>query len=233
VATGFVKWFNAEKGFRFIAQDDGGPNAFVHYSSINATGFRSLEENQAVAFTISQGVRGPQAEMVEPLDRSKSDRGQTPPELEIDDEELGIELLNGRLRVVSVHPDGSVKVVDTPGQLHKLLYIASGEAVGWKNAVEELEDLINSPQTVERDLQRFFERNPQSLCGDAYEEARPHIVLQRDNDGPLIPDFALKPHNANALCDLLELKLPKAKLIRVNKNRVRLTSAIMEACAQL
>ncbi|MFD3422779.1 Shedu anti-phage system protein SduA domain-containing protein [Streptomyces decoyicus] len=146
---------------------------------------------------------------------------------------LGVELLDGRLKLVSVQPDGSVRVVDTPGQIHNLLYIASMEAAGWKTLVQELEELINSPQTVEQDLQRFFERNPDFLCGDAYEEARSHIVLQRDDDGPLIPDFALKPSNSNALCDLLELKLPKAKLLRVSKNRVRLTSAIMEACAQL
>ncbi|MFD8251435.1 Shedu anti-phage system protein SduA domain-containing protein [Streptomyces werraensis] len=171
--------------------------------------------------------------MVELVDRIESDPDLAPPEPETSEEELGIELLNGRLRLVSVQPDGSVRVVDTPGQLHNLFYIASGEAAGWKTAVEELEDLINSPKTAERDLQRFFERNPRFLCGDTYEEARPHIVLQRDGDGPLIPDFALKPCNSNALCDLLELKLPKAKLIRVNKNRVRLTSAIMEACAQL
>jgi hypothetical protein len=107
------------------------------------------------------------------------------------------------------------------------------EAAGWKTLVEELEELINSPKTKEHHLHGFFERNPEFLCGDNYEEARSHIVLQRDTDGPLIPDFALKPTHADALCDLLELKLPKAKLIRVSKNRVRLSSAIMEACAQL
>ncbi|MGW1524476.1 Shedu anti-phage system protein SduA domain-containing protein [Streptomyces sp. NPDC002159] len=149
------------------------------------------------------------------------------------DDFLGVELLNGRLRLVSVQPDGSVKILDPSEHLHSLLYVASVEAAGWKTLVQELEDLINSPHTAERDLQCFFERNPDFLCGDAYEEARSHIVLQRESDGPLIPDFALKPRNPSALCDLLELKLPKAKLLRVSKNRVRLTSAIMEACAQL
>lgn len=67
MATGTVKWFNAEKGFGFIAQEGGGPDVFVHYSAINANGFRSLEENQAVTFDVTQGPKGPQAENVTPM----------------------------------------------------------------------------------------------------------------------------------------------------------------------
>ncbi|EGJ75470.1 putative cold shock protein [Streptomyces sp. Tu6071] len=62
-----MKWFNAEKGFGFIAQEGGGPDVFVHYSAINANGFRSLEENQAVTFDVTQGPKGPQAENVSAL----------------------------------------------------------------------------------------------------------------------------------------------------------------------
>ena len=67
MAQGTVKWFNAEKGFGFIAQDNGGADVFVHYSAIQATGYRSLEDNQRVEFEITQGAKGPQAENVRPL----------------------------------------------------------------------------------------------------------------------------------------------------------------------
>ncbi|RAY16488.1 cold-shock protein [Actinomadura craniellae] len=64
---GTVKWFNAEKGFGFIAVDGGGPDVFVHYSAIQTSGYRSLDENQRVEFEVTQGNRGPQADQVRPL----------------------------------------------------------------------------------------------------------------------------------------------------------------------
>ncbi|GAB3159454.1 MULTISPECIES: cold-shock protein [Microbispora] len=67
MAQGTVKWFNAEKGFGFIAPDDGSADVFVHYSAIDAGGYRSLDENQRVEYTAGQGAKGPQAEQVRPL----------------------------------------------------------------------------------------------------------------------------------------------------------------------
>ena len=61
MAQGAVKWFNGEKGFGFIEQDGGGADVFVHYSEIDSSGFRSLDEGQRVEFEVGQGKKGPQA----------------------------------------------------------------------------------------------------------------------------------------------------------------------------
>ncbi len=66
MAQGTVKWFNAEKGFGFIAVDGGGEDVFVHYSAIDMTGYKVLEEGQSVVFEIGAGPKGPQAESVRP-----------------------------------------------------------------------------------------------------------------------------------------------------------------------
>ncbi|ART81334.1 cold-shock protein [Oceanisphaera profunda] len=62
--TGTVKWFNEEKGFGFITRESG-PDLFVHFSSIQGDGFKTLPEGQAVTFIVTQGKKGPQAEEVE------------------------------------------------------------------------------------------------------------------------------------------------------------------------
>ena len=64
MATGTVKWFNAEKGFGFITPDDGSADVFAHFSAIQSSGFKTLEENQKVEFDIAQGLKGPQAENI-------------------------------------------------------------------------------------------------------------------------------------------------------------------------
>ncbi|GAA1055865.1 MULTISPECIES: cold-shock protein [Agromyces] len=64
MATGTVKWFNAEKGFGFIAPSDGSPDVFAHFSAITGSGYRSLEEGQNVEFDVVQGQKGLQAENI-------------------------------------------------------------------------------------------------------------------------------------------------------------------------
>jgi CspA family cold shock protein len=68
MTVGTVKWFNADKGFGFIAPESG-EDVFVHFSAIQSTGYRSLDEGQNVEFDITQGQKGPQAANVRPLER--------------------------------------------------------------------------------------------------------------------------------------------------------------------
>ena len=63
LATGSVKWFNAEKGYGFISREDG-PDVFVHFSAIQGSGYRTLEEGQAVEFDVGPGRKGEEAQNV-------------------------------------------------------------------------------------------------------------------------------------------------------------------------
>ena len=63
MAKGIVKWFNEKKGFGFIEQQDG-DDVFVHFSAINGTGFKTLDEGDSVAFDVEPGNRGPAAKNV-------------------------------------------------------------------------------------------------------------------------------------------------------------------------
>jgi cold shock protein len=64
MATGTVKWFNADKGYGFIAQSEGGDDVFVHFSAIEGQGYKTLDEGATVEYEIEQGPKGPQARNV-------------------------------------------------------------------------------------------------------------------------------------------------------------------------
>ena len=66
MATGKVKWFNETKGFGFITPDNGGEELFAHYSAIQTSGFKVLQENQSVTFDVIQGMKGKQAANIVP-----------------------------------------------------------------------------------------------------------------------------------------------------------------------
>lgn len=102
----------------------------------------------------------------------------------------------------------------------------------WHTQLEEFEFLLKSPSTKEKDFQYFFESNPHFLQGLDYKHVHPHPVLERDEDGDLIPDFFLQPLNSS-LVDILDLKLHTAGLVVGSKNRLRFSSEVNSAIAQL
>ena len=64
MAEGTVKWFNADKGYGFVSPEGGGEDLFVHFSAIQGSGYKTLEEGQRVSYTVTQGQKGPQASEV-------------------------------------------------------------------------------------------------------------------------------------------------------------------------
>jgi CspA family cold shock protein len=67
MATGTVKWFNADRGYGFITPDDGGKDLFVHHTAIVGEGYKSLAESAKVAFEAAEGLKGPEAKNVAPV----------------------------------------------------------------------------------------------------------------------------------------------------------------------
>jgi hypothetical protein len=102
----------------------------------------------------------------------------------------------------------------------------------WKEQLEEFEQLLNEPSTSESEYQHYFERHPHFLAGIEYENVLPHPILEREEDGALIPDFLLQPAG-NQYADILDLKLPTEKLVVGRKDRLRFSSAVHEAIAQV
>ncbi|MFY9479739.1 MAG: cold-shock protein [Aquabacterium sp.] len=67
MATGFVKWFNASKGYGFITPAEGGDDVFAHFSAIEMDGYKTLKEGQHVEFEIQEGPKGPQSSQIRAL----------------------------------------------------------------------------------------------------------------------------------------------------------------------
>ena len=78
MAQGKVKWFNSQKGFGFIEQDEGGPDLFVHYSAIKDEGFKTLAEGDVVEYTVTQGPKGETAIDVRVTSRSSAPSTEKP-----------------------------------------------------------------------------------------------------------------------------------------------------------
>ncbi|RGD60442.1 DUF4263 domain-containing protein [Kitasatospora xanthocidica] len=149
------------------------------------------------------------------------------------DATIAISLVGGRLRIASLHVDGSVQLASGPNTAHDLLNIGTSVTPSLASLTRQLEDLINDPLVCEADLQRFFEQNPEFLLNDTYETVVPQLVLPLSDGRSLRPDFALAPSNPADLCDLLDLKLPSHSLLAGIASRVHLSAKVMDAVGQM
>ncbi|MCB2230938.1 DUF4263 domain-containing protein [bacterium] len=141
--------------------------------------------------------------------------------------------VDGRARVVALREDGGYRFVDESLFSMGLLYVYSPDVIAFRAAVQEFEELVNDSTTTEQQLHTFFEQHPDFILDENYARAHSKIVLSREKDGPLIPDFVLEPFDSESLCDLLELKRPSAEVAVLKKNRYRYSAAVLEGIAQL
>lgn len=102
----------------------------------------------------------------------------------------------------------------------------------FSDEIAGFERLIHTPQVKEAAIQRFLESHPNFLYGLNYENIYPQVVLEREDASPLKPDFILEPFE-EGWCDILDLKLPRQKIIVGRKDRAALASGITEVIAQL
>ncbi len=163
-----------------------------------------------------------------------ADQDSSAPATDVSPEDfIAIGVIDGRLRAVSLLRDGTYSFVDPCANRHGILYVGS-EALELSQAVEELEELMNSAASSEQDFQLFFDRHQDFILTDDHKAARAHLVLKGDDTSEaLIPDFVLEPVDQSGLADLLELKLPSAELFVLKRSRMRCSAAVFEACAQL
>lgn len=145
---------------------------------------------------------------------------------------VALGLIGEKIKIFSFDRTGNLTFLGEPEKSYKIIHI-SHETVIWQKIIDELESLVNDPKTKEKDLQDFFEKYPDFILNDKYRRAHPKIVLEKENRKLLTPDFILEPFDQSRLCDLLELKLPSAKVYVLKKNRPHFSAGILEACAQL
>jgi len=160
--------------------------------------------------------------------------GQVPPEP--DDFQYVLCMEKGEIvfRATSVLADFHMRASDgsMTGNRGLLTHLKEKFGLFTPDEIGELQDLLRNPKSIERDFQKFFESHPHFFRRWDYREVYSQVYLARDDQGPLVPDFILtNPEIQEAT--ILELKLPKPKLIRRQENRDRFAAAVMEARSQL
>jgi hypothetical protein len=146
---------------------------------------------------------------------------------------IAVVMIDGTFKLIRVSPDRQLHYLDSQDRFHGLLYLPQTRFGVYNDVIDELESLINQSNVREDALHDFFERYPEFIMSDEYTAAHSKITLESDTSDLLIPDFILEPVGQNKLCDLLELKLPAARVEVHQDRRERFAASVLEACAQL
>jgi len=160
--------------------------------------------------------------------------GHVPPEPDDFQYALCVEKGNIVFRAFSVLGDFAVRSSDgaVTGNRGLLTHLKKRLGIFTTDEISELEEMIRNPKASEKDFQKYFEAHPHFFRRWDYREVYSQVCLTRNEEGPLIPDFILTNHETQE-ATVVELKLPKPKLIRRQENRDRFADAIMEARSQL
>lgn len=149
-----------------------------------------------------------------------------------ENEKVGFQIENNKIKIIGLASDSSLEIIDNKGHQHILSYTYGFESTRIKHSIEELEFLINKGNVRESELQAFFNTNPDFLVNDDYKQVHPHMVLKDKKGKKLIPDYVIEPINQFDFTNILDLKLPKTRVI-VSSKRPRYSAAILQVCSQL
>jgi hypothetical protein len=153
--------------------------------------------------------------------------GRSEPDLMLVRQPGGHVAVTGAVRM----PDSALLAPSFAGLYAAPIVTLGRRRAAWSQEIAELEELVNSADVRESDLQRFFEHNPLLLTGVEYDRMVPHPVLARADGESLIPDFMLEVSGGTS--DVLDLKLPTAPLLAGSKNRRRFGRSVIDALAQV
>jgi cold shock CspA family protein len=240
--NGSVRWYDGFLGYGFIelspetvsmtgmaTKKD--RNVHVHWSSILMDGNRMLYAGDPVEFELRKGDRGWYCTYVIKTDSLDSNNFRELIQLRRD--RIAVVMIDGTFKLIRVSPDRQLHYLDSQDRFHGLLYLPQTRFGVYNDVIDELESLINQSNVREDALHDFFERYPEFIMSDEYTAAHSKITLESDTSDLLIPDFILEPVGQNKLCDLLELKLPAARVEVHQDRRERFAASVLEACAQL
>jgi hypothetical protein len=163
----------------------------------------------------------------------KKDRKELEVDKARDEDVLGFAVIDQRIKIIPLARDSDYRFVNEKvSQIHNILYTVGSQIRIFKSAIEELEHLINSPGTHERDFHNFFIQHPDFIKGDEYASFRSKVVLETGGN-EFEADFMLEPINQKQLWDILELKLPRAKILVSEERYPIFSQPVQKAIAQL